>query len=98
MGAVPRVALITGASSGLGEATAHRLAREPDMELVLVARRADRLDVLAAALPVPASAVAADLLDADAPERVRRHVEERHGRLDLLVNNAGAGARGAFAE
>ena len=95
---MPRVALITGASSGLGEATAHRLAREADTELVLVARRAERLESLAAALPVPASVVAADLLDAGAPEQVRRHVEERHGRLDLLVNNAGVGGRGAFAE
>ncbi|MGA7703892.1 MAG: SDR family NAD(P)-dependent oxidoreductase, partial [Solirubrobacteraceae bacterium] len=45
-----------------------------------------------------ASFVAVDLLDEDAPERIRSHVAERHGRLDLLVNNAGAAWRAAFAD
>jgi uncharacterized protein len=93
------VALITGASSGLGEATAKRLAREPGMELVLVARRADRLHALAGSLPADTTVLPLDLTDADAPAKARAHLEERHGgRLDLLVNNAGAGGRGAFAD
>jgi short-subunit dehydrogenase len=91
-------ALVTGASSGIGEATARRLAREPGAELILVARREDRLRALANSLPCEASYVAADLTDEDAPARVRAQVEERGGRLTLLVNNAGASWRGEFAE
>jgi len=92
-------ALVSGASSGIGEATARRLAREPGVELILVARREQRLQALAESLPCEASWLAADLTDADAPQRVRDHVAERHGgRLTLLVNNAGAAWRGSFAE
>jgi short-subunit dehydrogenase len=92
-------ALVTGASSGIGEAAAKRLAREPGAELVLVARREGRLRALADSLPCEASWLAVDLTDEDAPERIRAHVAERHeGRLSLLVNNAGAAWRGSFAE
>jgi uncharacterized protein len=96
--AVPISAVITGASSGIGEATARRVAREPGAELVLVARREDRLQALAESLPCKATFVAADLTDGDAPERVRAHVEEHLGGLTLLVNNAGASWRAGFAE
>jgi short-subunit dehydrogenase len=94
----PFVALVTGASSGIGEATARRLSREPEAELILVARREDRLRALAEALPCKASYVAADLTEENAPERVRVHVEEHGGTLNLLVNNAGASWRGTFAD
>jgi short-subunit dehydrogenase len=91
--------LVTGASSGIGEAAARRLAREPDSSLVLVARREERLRSLALALGERrVSYIAADLLDEDAPARIREHVLERHGRLDLLVNNAGASWRARFAD
>ena len=92
------VFLITGASSGIGAATARLLAREPGATLVLVARREERLRDLARELDVPATWVAADLVDVDAPGRVLAHVEEHHGRLDLLVNNAGAAWRATFAD
>jgi short-subunit dehydrogenase len=96
---VSTTALITGASSGIGEATAKRLAREEDMELILVARREERLRTLAEALPCRATYVAVDLTESGAAERVKAHVEKHHGgRLTLLVNNAGAAWRGAFAD
>jgi short-subunit dehydrogenase len=94
-----KVALVTGASSGIGEATARRLAHEPGTELVLVARRGERLRELAESLPCRATWLAADLTEASAPEAVRAHLAEHHdGRLTLLVNNAGAAWRGSFAE
>jgi short-subunit dehydrogenase len=98
MSSQPNVAVVTGASSGIGAATARRLARDPGRELVLVARRGELLAELAVSLPCPTTWLAADLTRADAPERVRAHVEQHHDRLDLLVNNAGAAWRGTFSE
>ncbi len=92
------VAVITGASAGIGAATAVRLSREPGMELVLVARREELLHRLADSLPCRATFVVADLTAPDAPERVRAHLEANHEGLDLLVNNAGGAWRGSFAE
>jgi len=91
------VALITGASSGIGEATARRLAREPDVKPVLVARRVQRLDELARALG-GAPVIALDLTAPGAPERVLEAVQRRHGELHMLVNNAGAAWRGRFGD
>jgi short-subunit dehydrogenase len=93
-----RVGVVTGASAGIGRATAIRLAREPGSELVLVARREDRLRELADSLPCRATVLAVDLTEDDAPDRVRRHLEAEHGgALHLLVNNAGAAWRAEFA-
>jgi short-subunit dehydrogenase len=90
---------VTGASSGIGEATVRRFALLDGCSLVLVARREQRLAELASELgDERASFLALDLLDDDAPQRVHDHVHERHGRLDLLVNNAGAAWRARFAD
>jgi uncharacterized protein len=92
------IAVVTGASSGIGEAAVRRLAAEPGARLVLVARRADRLQALAREIG-GATVVALDLTDDDAPVRVREALEREHGgRLDLLVNNAGASWNAPFAE
>jgi short-subunit dehydrogenase len=91
------VALITGASSGIGAATARRLAREPGARLILVARRLDRLQALADELG-GATVIAVDLTDPDAPARVREVVQAEHGELHMLVNNAGASWRGRFGD
>jgi uncharacterized protein len=91
------IALVTGASSGIGEATVRRIAREPGAELILVARREDRLRSLASEIG-GATVIACDLTDDDAPASIAERVESEHGRLDLLVNNAGAAWRGRFGE
>ena len=85
------VALVTGASSGIGEATARRLA-EDGASVALVARRRDRLEGLATEIEQAggtALAVEADITDRAQAEAAVRHSVQRFGRLDILVNNAG---------
>jgi NADP-dependent 3-hydroxy acid dehydrogenase YdfG len=85
------VALVTGASSGIGAATAYRLAGE-GAAIALVARRRDRLDRVADDIGRRgghAVAVQADLTDAEHAERAVWDTLDRFGRLDVLVNNAG---------
>ena len=92
-----KTAVVTGASSGIGEATARRLG-EDGWKLLLVARREDRLKALADSLP-DAGYLAVDVTAADAPAQIKAAVEERFGgRLDLLVNNAGTSWRAAFGD
>lgn len=90
-----RVGIVTGASRGIGLAIAQTLSAE-GMSLLLVARSADRLDSLAVSLPSPSLVCAVDLRDQDVAETVISRAIGRFGRLDLLVNNAGAAVRGDF--
>lgn len=85
------VALVTGASSGIGEATARQLAAD-GATVVAVARRADRLAELVAGIQAAggtALAVGADITEEGAPASVVEQAVQAFGRLDTLVNNAG---------
>ncbi len=96
---VSRIAVVTGASSGIGAATALRLARG-GLTVALVARRADRLTEVAAKIADDggtAVAYLADLTDAAARERVITQIAAELGPIGVLVNNAGHGYYGAFA-
>ena len=95
-----KVVIITGASAGIGKATARRFAAA-GANVVLVARSADKLTALTeelgrlgqSALPIPA-----DMRDRSAVDRMVEQAFQRHGRIDILVNNAGQAAAGTVAE
>ncbi len=88
-----KIALVTGASSGIGAATAWRMAKE-GLHVVLVARRRDRLEELAGKIRASggqATVVAADLRREADRVHVFQEVADRFGGIDILVNNAGLG-------
>jgi short-subunit dehydrogenase len=95
-----RTALVTGASAGIGAAFARLLARE-GFDLVLVARRRDRLEELAKVLQqsgVEAHVLPADLADREAPRAIFDQLRAQGIELDVLVNNAGYGLKQGFLE
>src|SRR4051794_4571271 len=84
-------ALVTGGSSGIGLAIA-RMLRDEGFDLTLVSRRPDRIE--AAATELGATAIAADVAEAEECARVVAEHRDRFGRLDVLVNSAGIGIGG----
>ena len=93
--------LVTGASAGIGRELA-RLAAKDGHDMVLVARRRDRLEGLSteliAACGVKVTVIVADLADRAAPAQIAERLRGAGTRVDYLVNNAGFGIRGPFAE
>ena len=92
-----KVAIVTGASRGIGRAIAQTLAAE-GMRLSLVARSGDQLNELAATLATDCLVQAVDLRSPEAAAAVVEATTKRFGGIDLLVNNAGATKRGDFLE
>lgn len=101
MGRKMKVTLITGASGGIGEAFAHRLASENN-NLLLVARNETKLQTLCneliAKYPINAQYIAIDLSKHDADKTIFEESEKRDLQVDWLINNAGIGAGGDFLE
>jgi NADP-dependent 3-hydroxy acid dehydrogenase YdfG len=91
----PRVAVVTGASSGIGEATARALVAA-GYRVALLARRVDRIEALSAELGDGALAIAADVTDRDSLVAAAERVQQEFGGADVLVNNAGVMLLGPF--
>ena len=92
-----KVAIITGASRGIGRAIAEVLAQE-GMRLVLAARSPTLLEEIARACPAGAIPFAADLREEPAPQKLIDLAVQTFGQIDCLVNNAGATKRGDFLQ
>lgn len=95
-----KVTIITGASTGIGRATA-RLFAEHGAIVVLAARSTDKLEALARelqALGQQALAIPTDVTQEEAVRQLVAKTIERYGRVDILINNAGVGGAGAIAE
>src|SRR5579872_7110492 len=96
---VGQVVIVTGASSGIGAATAHELARRR-AKVVLAARRAEELAGIERALKEAggeAIAIPTDMTDPAQVQRLVEQAEKTYGRIDVLVNNAGIGGGGPLA-
>lgn len=92
-----KVAVITGASSGIGRAYAHALSAE-GVRLVLVGRSRERLGVVANSLPFPAVFLVGDIALAETSEHAVRYALAEFGRLDIVIANAGLYAGGGVED
>jgi len=91
-----KTAVVTGASSGIGEVAARLLVAE-GVHVILVARRRERIEALAEEFGDKATAIIADVVDEDQVRALFDKIRARFGGLDLLFNNAGLGVFGRFA-
>src|SRR5947208_1675897 len=95
LGIKGKIAVVTGASSGIGRATARLLAQE-GAHVVMIARRPDKLEQARAELAVSGSveALALDVCSSATYAASLENIAKRHGAIHILVNNAGAGQFG----
>lgn len=92
-----KIALITGASSGIGRDMARDLA-ERGYNLILVARDKERLEELKKEFKVEATIISTDLSDSNNCKELYKEVKNKFGKIDILINNAGFGEFGFFTE
>lgn len=90
-----KVAIITGATQGLGETVARQMAQRGAAGIVVVGRNAERGEVVASSLACDAVFVAADLASAEAPGIITAAADKQFGRVDVLVNGAALTVRGS---
>ncbi len=85
-----KIIALTGASSGIGKATALALSNSPHM-LVLLSRNEKKLNEIAKSLDCPVLVIPADVTNIEEMEKAYESIEEKFGGLDILINNAGVG-------
>ncbi|MBN4097935.1 SDR family oxidoreductase [Methylobacterium sp. OT2] len=90
-----KVAVVTGGSSGMGRATAKQFVAE-GATVIVTGRRRDRLDEAVAEIGGAIEGFVSDIANLGDLERLRAHIAERHGRIDVIFANAGGGTLGAF--
>lgn len=90
-----KIALVTGGSSGMGRATAQQFVAE-GATVIITGRRQDRLDETVAEIGGAIEGVQSDIANLADLERLRDHIDAKHGRLDVIFANAGGGTLGAF--
>jgi NAD(P)-dependent dehydrogenase (short-subunit alcohol dehydrogenase family) len=90
-----KIALVTGGSSGMGRATARQFVAE-GATVIITGRRQDRLDEAVAEIGGAIEGFRADIANLADLERLRAHIADAHGRLDVVFANAGGGTLGAF--
>ena len=90
-----KIAVVTGGSSGMGRATAKQFVAE-GASVIITGRRQNRLDDAVAEIGGAIEGFVSDIADLADLERLRAHIADRHGRIDVIFANAGGGTLGAF--